>query len=131
MLRRIACGLGLLAGVLAASTAAIAQNEIFMYGSSPDFQFTGTGTDVIDVVLPSCSGGVFCWSGAAQGKGSVASSFGTYTFSSVKATPFTLVATSGGGFAVNQSSDIQFNFTAAEGTLTGFVQFSSMTPAVL
>jgi hypothetical protein len=31
MLRRIAWGLGLLAGVFAASRAAIAQNEIFMY----------------------------------------------------------------------------------------------------
>ena len=131
MLRGIANGLCLVVALFAAPAIANAQNEIFMYGSSPDFQFTGTGTDVIDVVLPGCSGGVFCWSGVAQGMGSVNSSFGTYIFSSASATPFNLVATSGGGFAVNQSSDIQFNFTAPEGTLTGLVQFSSMSPAAL
>ena len=131
MLRRIAIGLGFVAAVLGASTTANADTEIFMYGSSPDFHFTGTGGAVIDVVLPSCCSGAFGWSGAAQGMGSVASSFGTYTFSSSSAGAFTLVATSGGGFTVSQSSAIHFNFTAPEGTLTGSIQFSSMSPAAL
>src|SRR5437667_8786292 len=130
MLRKIAYALASVMALFAASATAIAQTEIVMYGSTADFQFTGTGTDVVDVVLPSCSGG-FCLTGAAQGMGSVHSSFGTYTFSSANATPFTLVATSGGGFTVNQSSAIEFNFTAAEGTLMGLLHFSSMSPTTL
>ena len=46
MLRGIATGFILVVALFAAPTIANAQNEIFMYGSSPDFQFTGTGTDV-------------------------------------------------------------------------------------
>jgi len=126
-------GLLLLLTAFIVSVPALAENQIFMYGSSTDFQFTGTGGNIIDVDLPSagCNTGTFCLAGDGRGTGAVSSSIGTYVFSSTDATPFTLAAATSGGFAVSQSLPIDFSFISSQGTLMGSVQFTSASPSVI
>jgi hypothetical protein len=114
---------------LIASSPAAAQSDFLFLGAQsnvPEFQFRGTGTDVIDIFLQDCSGGTCIMaSGSASGMGTLFSTDGKYSLTTTSSTPFTLVPSGGGNFTVIQTTPINFSFSASQGTLTGLATFTS------
>jgi len=122
-------GLVVLLGLIIPIQSAIA-DEMFLgtQTSTPEFEFIGTGTSLIDILLEDCSGGVCTMaSGSGNGTGALFSENGTYTFSTTSSSPFTLTCLGGGDFSVSQTVPIDFSFTSATGTLTGTVNFTFST----
>jgi hypothetical protein len=114
--------------LIAVSTAAPALADYIGLGTQlnvPEFQFIGTETNVIDLLLEDCSGGVCTMAtGSGFGTGVFASANGTYLFTSASASPFTLGCLGGGDFSVSQTSEIDFSYTSSNGSLTGTVAFN-------
>ena len=95
------------------------------------------GSTHVSLLIPShyCSGGTCTLAQAsASGTGILASS-GTYTVTSAATTPamggwdgpLYLTVQSDGSSVVTQTEPIQFDYTSAEGTLTGLLNFSTMS----
>jgi hypothetical protein len=68
----------MLLGAFMATRSAIAADEIFLgtQASTPEFEFIGTGTPMIDILLEDFNGSVFIMaSGSANGTGAFGSAF--------------------------------------------------------
>lgn len=140
------------------SVCAVAQtpNEISLGTSVTDFQLTGGGTGSntialsIDSAAPAtfvdgsglsvtcgagAGGGYLFGCGSASGSGTLAASTTStvaayFVFWSPSRTPITLTAQGSESFAVEQSAPIYFNFSSAQGTLTGSLVLDTVLSGV-
>jgi hypothetical protein len=119
-------------------TPALAQDQINLNDGIINFHFNGAGTTKITMLIPAqyCSGGT-CQlaNGTASGTGDLQSS-GTYIVSAPATNcdsngncdgPFYLTVNADGSSTVTQTEPIQFTYTSQQGTLTGLLEFSTVS----
>ncbi len=115
----------------------LAQDQINLTDGHKEIHWNGIGSTHISMTIPSpyCSGGTCIFAQAsASGTGNLASS-GTYTVSSAATTavtggwdgPMYLTIQADGSSVVTQTEPIQFDYTSAAGTLTGLLNFTTMS----
>ncbi len=115
----------------------MAQDQINLTDGLREIFWNGMGSTHISMTIPShwCSGGTCVWAQApASGTGNLASS-GTYTVSSAATTPVPggwdgpmyLTIQADGSSAVTQTQPITFEYTSGAGTLTGLLNFTTMS----
>ncbi len=126
--------LATIATVLLGMNLAFANNQqntqINLGDGLTNSHFTGNATAVITYLIPSidCNGG-YCYiaNGSASGTGQLQGS-GTYQVYTTSSAPFYITQQSNGNFRVTQNATIYFNYTTQQGSLTGQLWFSTITP---
>ena len=122
---------------LALAVPGLAQDQINLTDGLHELHWNGIGSTHVSLLIPShyCSGGTCTLAqAAASGTGNLASS-GTYTVTSAATTPVTggwdgplyLTMQSDGSSIVTQTEPIQFDYTSGAGTLTGLLNFTTMS----
>lgn len=136
---RICCAaLSLLA--LTTAIPALAQNQLSLADGGVNSFFFGGGSNHISLTLPTmnCSGGTCVLATAsATGSGSLMST-GTYSITAPAVTPvpggfagpFSLQVRADGSSLVSQTEPITFTYSSMQGTLTGLLTFTSVSPTV-
>jgi|SRR5215469_1226957 hypothetical protein len=124
-------------------TPALAQNQLNLNDGIVNSFFFGGGSNHISLTMPgppfpNCSGGTCNLAIAtANGTGDLSSS-GNYSISAPAtipvqggfAGPFSLTVQADGSSAVNQTAPITFTYSSPQGTLTGLMTFTTVSPTV-
>ncbi len=122
---------------LGVAIPALAQDQLNLADGLNSVHFNGAGSTHISMLIPApyCSGGTcIIAQGAANGTGNLQSS-GTYTVSSPATGcdpsgcpgPLYLTVNADGSSTVTQTEQIAFSYTSPDGTLTGLLDFTSVS----
>ena len=126
----------------AGATPALAQNQLTLADGGVNSFFFGGGSNHIAMTMPNfnCSGTpVTCVLAAATATGTgTLSSSGTYSITAPGTTPvpggyagpFTLTVLADGSSVVSQSAPITFTYTSPQGTLTGLLNFTTVSKTI-
>src|ERR1700758_2418813 len=139
-LRTLIVIVALFAMSLGGSLALLAQDQLNLGDGIVNNMFRGGGSNQITLLLEpqNCSGGIcYLATGVASGTGDLAGN-GTYTITTASvdcstsppvgcAGPFSLQLNANGDSIVMQTSPIQFAYTSSQGTLTGLIQFNTVS----